>query len=383
MKRSGPSALLVVVAVLFAWGLQTVHLPAAWLFGPLVVAALFAVRDWKAVEFPKPIYIAAQATIGTALSAGFSPAALLALPRHFALFTFAVVFILLTSLFNGWILTRLTKLDVATAFLGVMPGGAGEMAAMSDSLRADTRLVVIIQYTRLLLILASLALVSSILSHSPHLFKAPQTLAAVAPVTTFAWWRMGGLILLAFLGWLAGMRTKIPAGTFLVPTLLYFILELNGIQLGRWPRPFFIAAYLIMGLQIGGRFRASTLAAVKEILLPVCGTTLLLLAGSLAVAWLLSFGMGLDATSAYLAATPGGLDSVAAVAAELQSDTAIILAVHMVRLLFVLAAGPWLVRACCKWLRHPGDREAAARSPVLLDPVSETIAPAKQGLEPD
>jgi membrane AbrB-like protein len=112
-----------------------------------------------------------------------------------------------------------------------------------------------------------------------------------------------------------------------------------------------MAAYLIMGLQIGGRFHSSTFTAIKNILLPVCGTTLLLLSGSFALAWILTREMGLDAVSAYLAATPGGLDSVAAVAAELQGDTAIILTVHLVRLLCVLIAGPWLVRGCSKWLR--------------------------------
>ena len=156
---------LLLVALLFASVLQFGHLPAAWLFGPLVASALFAVRDWQAVELPRSVYIAAQAVVGTALGAGFSPATLLTLPRHFSIFAFAVIFIVLTSLFNGWILTRSTRLDVATAFLGTMPGGAGEMAAMSDSLGADSRLVVIMQYTRLLLILASLALATPFLSH--------------------------------------------------------------------------------------------------------------------------------------------------------------------------------------------------------------------------
>jgi uncharacterized protein len=193
----------LITAVLFACALQFAHLPAAWFFGPLVASAFFALRDWQAVELPRTVYVAAQAVIGCALGAGFSPATLLTLPKHFAIFAFAVVFILLTSLLNGWLLTRRTRLDVATAFLGTMPGGAGEMAAMGDSLRADSRLVVIMQYARLLLILA---------------------------------------------------------------------------------------------------------------------------------------------------ATPGGLDSVAAVAAELQGDTAVILTVQLVRLLCVLIIGPWLVRACSRWL---------------------------------
>jgi Isochorismatase family len=50
MKLSYRSALLPITAVLFAFGLQAAHMPAAWLFGPLVASALFAVRDWQAVE---------------------------------------------------------------------------------------------------------------------------------------------------------------------------------------------------------------------------------------------------------------------------------------------------------------------------------------------
>lgn len=351
MNLSCRSVLLVLAAILFALGLQVGHLPAAWLFGPLVASAFFAVRDWQEVELPRPIYVAAQAVIGTGLGAGFSPSTLLILPKHFTVFLFAVVFILLTSLFNGWILTRCTRLNVTTAFLGTMPGGAGEMTAMSDSLLADTRLVVIMQYTRLLLILASLAFIAPVLSHLSHPAQWPHQTAVIgSPEVPYTWWKLGALALLAFAGWMTGLRTRIPAGTFLIPTVLYFLLDLSGIPLGRWPWSVFAVAYLIMGLQIGGRFRASTLDAIRDILLPVCGTTLILLAGSFALAWILTWQMGLDPMSAYLAATPGGLDSVAAVATELQGDTAIILTVHLVRLLCVLIFGPWLVRACAKWL---------------------------------
>lgn len=371
MKLTYRSILLLVTAGLFALVLQAAHLPGAWLFGPLVASALFAVRDWEAVEWPRPVYIAAQAVIGTALGAGFSPTTLLTLPKHFWIFAFAVVFILLTSLLNGWILTRSTRLDVATAFLGTMPGGAGEMAAMSDSLRADTRLVVIIQYARLLLILTSLALVTPFLNHHFPSHQVHEAVTTAALPVAFAWWKMGALCLLACAGWLAGMRTRIPAGTFLVPTVLYFLLEIGGVQLGRWPWPVFAAAYLVMGLQIGGRFRSSTLAVIKDILLPVCGTTLLLLTGSCVLAWILTRELGLDPVSAYLAATPGGLDSVAAVATELQGDTAIILTVHLVRLLCVLIAGPWLVRACSSWLMKR-DELLAIREEVSL-PIHERL----------
>jgi membrane AbrB-like protein len=104
--------------------------------------------------------------------------------------------------------------------------------------------------------------------------------------------------------------------------------------------------YAIMGLQIGGRFHPDTIMLIRQVLLPVIGTTLLLLIASVVLAAIVARLMGLDLTSAYLAATPGGLDSVAAVATDLRVDTTIVVSMHLVRLMCVLIFGPWLVRLC-------------------------------------
>jgi membrane AbrB-like protein len=347
MKWDGRLALVLVAGTALAFVFHALHLPASWLFGPLVVSAISAVQSWKAVHFPGSVYLAGQATIGTALGGGFSPRTLGVLPHHLGIFSFAVVFILLTSLLNGWLLARYTKLNAATAFLGTMPGGASVMAAMSDSLGADTRLVTAVQYTRLLIILASLACFGAVMKEHAH--TAAVAAIVAPPPDGFVAWKFGMLVLIAFTGWAAGRWTRIPAGTFLVPTLLYFILRSIGITPGAWPWPVLAAAYLIMGSQIGGRFHPSTVALIRDVILPVIGTTVLLLAASLALAWIVTREMKISFASAYLAATPGGLDSVAAVATELRIDTTIVVSMHLVRLLCVLIAGPWLVRGCLRW----------------------------------
>ncbi len=145
-----------------------------------------------------------------------------------------------------------------------------------------------------------------------------------------------GAALIAAAGWLTGMYTRVPAGAFLVPTLLYFILSACGVSLGGWPWIFLAMAYGIMGLQIGGRFHPETIGLIRRVILPVIGTTLLLLLGSLVLAFLVARMMHLDFVSAYLAATPGGLDSVAAVATDLHVDTTVVVSMHLVRLLCVL-----------------------------------------------
>ena len=173
------------------------------------------------------------------------------------------------------------------------------------------------------------------------------------------------LVVLASVGWAAGRWTRIPAGTFLVPTLLYFIVRSLGVAPGTWPWPVLAGAYLVMGSQIGGRFHPSTVALIRGVILPVIGTTVLLLTASLALAWIVTREMGISFASAYLAATPGGLDSVAAVATELRIDTTIVVSMHLVRLLCVLIAGPWLVRGCLRWFR--GRRVASGLLP--RDPI--------------
>jgi membrane AbrB-like protein len=349
MKIDRGLAALVLSAIGLAFLFHALHLPGAWLFAPLAVSAFFAVRGWYAVKLPQPLYIAGQAMIGTALGAGFSAKTLSVIPEHAGIFTFAVVFILLASLLNGWLLSRFTRLDPATSFLGTMPGGAGAMAAMSDSLGADTRLVTAIQYVRLLIILASLAIAAAFLkAHAQPV----ASLASAAPTavllqtTPFVAWKFAALLALAAIGWLAGMFTRIPAASFLVPTLLYALLGWQGVQLGGWPWLLLAVAYGIMGLQIGGRFHPSTIAMIRSVILPVIGTTSLLLVASAVLAFLVAYFMHLDLVSAYLAATPGGLDSVAAVATDLHVDTTIVVSMHLVRLLAVLLFGPWLVRLC-------------------------------------
>jgi len=347
------SVAVVAGAVISGLIFQLLGLPAAWFFGPLAVTATFAVRGFGAIFIPRAPYLAAQAVIGTALGAAFSPHSLQMIARHWGVVGFVVVSILLTSLLNGWVLTWWARIDARTAFLGTMPGGAGEMAAMSDSLGADTRLVAVMQYVRLLIIIASLLVVPKMLAHflpGPDAAQGATLVLTVAPA--FTWNGLGLLLLLVGAGYLAGVWRKIPAGTLVVPALLYLALSFFGHAPGRFPYPVFALAYLTMGLQIGSRFEPSTLTQMRRLAVPLLATTAVLMLCSVGLAIWLARALPLDGVSAYLAATPGGLDSVAAVASELHADSALIVTVHLARLLGVLLLGPWLVRGASGQVRR-------------------------------
>jgi hypothetical protein len=61
-----------------------------------------------------------------------------------------------------------------------------------------------------------------------------------------------------------------------------------------------------------------------------------------ALGWVLAAVTGIDGITAYLATTPGGIDSVAIVALGSGADAALVLAVQMLRLLAVVLAGSFL-----------------------------------------
>jgi len=347
-------ALVLLLSVAAALLLKALHLPGAWLFAALAVSATFALRKGEATEVPQPLYLAAQAAIGTALAGGFPSGLVPEWTRHAGLFAFAVLFILGASLANGYLLTRWTGLPPLTAFFGTLPGGAGAMAILADDLGADVRMVAAIQYIRILLILAALALFSALFGTpaGPHGGSggggaAPSALLAHGP---FTWAGCGVAAGLALAGWAAAMWTPFPAAAFLVPIVLSLLLGLAGVKTGALPLPVLAAAYLAMGIKIGGRFQRKTLALLGKVLPAVCGTTALLLLAAAGLAWVLSKEMGIDLASAFLAATPGGLDSVAAVASDLHGDIAVVVAMQFARLLCVLLLGPWLARGANRFL---------------------------------
>jgi len=85
----------------------------------------------------------------------------------------------------------------------------------------------------------------------------------------------------------------------------------------------------------------------------VAGSALCLMALCAVLAWCLTRVAKVDALTAYLATSPGGLDSVAIIAASTpRVDLAFVLALQSVRLLFAIAFGPLIARLVVRYSPH-------------------------------
>lgn len=90
-----------------------------------------------------------------------------------------------------------------------------------------------------------------------------------------------------------------------------------------------------------------TLLEIRAMAPLMFGSTALLIAAGALGAWFICRSAGLDAGSAILATSPGGLQAVVGMASDLGTNAPAVLAFHLVRLYTVLLLAPLL-----SWLLH-------------------------------
>jgi uncharacterized protein len=99
------------------------------------------------------------------------------------------------------------------------------------------------------------------------------------------------------------------------------------------------AAYLVLGLWVGLLFDGASVKRAGRLFPFVLASAAGLVVACAALGWALAALTGIDRITAYLATTPGGIDSVAIMALGSGADSALVLAVQMLRLLAVVLVG--------------------------------------------
>lgn len=343
-------AVLLVGSSLAGMVAQRTGLPAGWLVGPMLVALALALVWEKHPTVPPWGRIASLAVVGGVLASAFRPSVLPLVASHWLPVTLVVCATLLLSLGAGMLLSSLAHLDRKTAALGTLPGAASGMLAMSDPLGADARLVALMQYTRVVVVVVSATLVSRF-GLVPGTTSQPTSGQSLQAASQGADLLVQGTMLsycltviVAALGAWVGARLRLPAGALLGPLILGVTLEEIGVLQLLWPPGVPQGAYLVLGLWVGLLFDGASVKRAGRLLPFVLTSALGLVVACAALGWALAALTGIDGMTAYLATTPGGIDSVSIMALGSGADAALVLAVQMLRLLAVVLAGSLLGR---------------------------------------
>lgn len=333
---AGQWLILLSASLLLGFALQLLDVPAALLLGPMLVGVVMALSGATLAVSPK-IFIGCQAIIGCMIAQTLSPSMLGVLVSHWWLVALVVAMTLLASGISGYLLVRFSDLPGATGAWGASPGGASAMVAMAGEYGADVRLVAFMQYLRVLFVAGAAAIVAEC------------TMVGDNGAAEIDWWptlnfRFAATLLIALIGVWLGKKLLIPAGALLLPMLIGATLHFSVALTLQIPQWLLALAYAFIGWSVGLRFTpaivSQALRTLPQIVASIVG--LMLLCGCMA--WLLTWLLPIDLLTAYLATSPGGIDTVAIIAAGSHADTGFVMTMQSLRLISILLAGPAMAR---------------------------------------
>ncbi|HTH98350.1 MAG TPA: AbrB family transcriptional regulator [Stellaceae bacterium] len=332
--------ILLVVSMAMDWLLTSFKVPAALLLGPMLTGVAFGVggAGLKSSRFG---VVCAQAVIGCLIARSLSPSILMSVANDWFEISIAVGTSIIASAFVGWLITKLGILPGTTAAWGSTPGAAAAMVAMSEAYGADIRLVAFMQYVRVLVVVLSASAVSRILlgiSDAPI----PSSLAAATPHPHLL--SLIETLGIAFVGAYLGWKLRIPSGPLLAPMLIGATIQGFGLVDLTLPAWLLALSYTGLGWYIGLGFNREVLIRAFKALPQLLMATLLIILLCALTAWMLVAMIHTDPLTAYLATTPGGLDTVTIIAVGSHSNTPLVLAVQTLRVFGVVLTGPSIAR---------------------------------------
>lgn len=325
--------------------LDRLGVPSPALFGGVVAGLVRALVRPVPMEVPKPITIPALAVVGVTVGALVDPETLRAVGARWLPVLLVVLGTLLVSLAAGWLLRLQRGISPVTGAFAMIAGGAEGVTAMARELGADHRMVAVLQYLRVLLIVAFMPVVASLG------YGATTSGSGGLVPTGGPGWAADLLFTAAcgVVGLVLGRLLRLPVPALLGPMLVAAAADLTGLSHGAVaPGAATSLAFLVIGLQVGLNFTRDSLRTIGRALPLALVIVLGLIAACAGMGLLLTRVTDASPLDAYLATTPGGLTAVLAVASDSGADATFVLAVQVTRLFVMVLSAPLIAR----WLRR-------------------------------
>ncbi len=341
-------SILLIVSLALSAGLLAAHIPGALLLGPMAAAILVATNGARLSVHRYP-YIFAHSLLGCIIARSLDLETLKAVGLDWPIFLAIVIAVVTASSLLGYLIAKADILPGTTAVWGTSAGAASAMVLMADAHGADARLVAFMQYLRVVFVATGASIMAAFVFRISG-GTAPQTIWF--PETD--WLDLSLTLAAALAAASLGARWKIPAGTMLLPLLVTTILHVSGLISLHLPPWLLALGYGVIGWRIGLTFTRRILRHAASALPQVVGSILVLMSFCGGLAFLLWRFMGIDPLTAYLATSPGGLDSIAIIAASTPVDMSFVMALQTMRLIVVILVGPQIATFVARRIKPAG-----------------------------
>lgn len=307
-------------------------MPAPFLTGPAICVSLAGLAGFHCAV-PNILRDAIFLIIGLALGSSVTPEILQAAaawPTSLIGMCFALVAIMLAG---GFVFQKYFDMDRATAYLASSPGHLSYVLGFATDVGANTAMISVIQSMRVLILTLMVPFSVSLMTDADMGMRAPVG-QLLSPLH---------LAILAILGLGLGIvfiRIKLPAALLLAGMIISTLGHATAITPGNVPQVLSTAAFVTMGTLIGTRFSGVTRQMLRQAAVGGISFTLLALVIAILFASVVSYFTDLPLLDVIIAFSPGGLETMVAMAAIVEADPAYVALHHVARLFFLSAFVP-------------------------------------------
>ena len=336
-----------------------IGVPAAWIFGFLVVFGAYAIISDRQTTPSKQVMQPAQVVIAMVCVAPLVELDGPTVLGYVGPTAIALAVTLAVCAAAALLLWRSGAASAVSAMLATLAGGASGMTVLAAELKEDVRFVVLTQYLRLSLVVLTLPAFV-------HFFAAGSDAGTgegtAGTDDTVAWWSpewkpvVGAVVVWAVV-WLIVRATRrwinLPVPYLLLSMLATWLGGVLGVP-DEWLVPqglVLIAAYAVIGIQAGGTLTKGALKQFRSSLPLILSAVVAMIVGAIVAALLIALFTDIALLDAYLATVPGGIYAVLAFAHEAGSEP-VVTVVQVMRTLAMLVIGAYLPSIIAWWGRR-------------------------------
>ncbi|WP_322893004.1 MULTISPECIES: AbrB family transcriptional regulator [unclassified Yoonia] len=160
-------AILGACAAVGAWLGKLARLPAAPVFGPMILSGIAHFTGWVTVPPPSLFVIIAQITVGTIIGTRFVGATLADIRRDIGLAALSSGVMLVIAVGFAQVIVWAGGMPLAQAFLAYAPGGLTEMSLLTLAMQQDATYVSVIHVIRITLVIGAAPIVFAMIRKRP------------------------------------------------------------------------------------------------------------------------------------------------------------------------------------------------------------------------
>ncbi len=307
------------------------NLPLPWFLGALTFCLIASVAALP-IDRPKPLAIPMRCVLGVAIGTAFSPVLLGRMGQMVWSLALLIPFMLFVIAMGMLFYERFAKLDRATAFFAAVPGGLTDMTTMAEDAGAKPRSVILIQASRILVIVFALPLwlqwhdglaVGQAIASRIHIWD-------VAPLDGLVMFAMG------LGGWLGARWLGLAGAPIVGPMLVSGFAHAFGFTFAKMPLEILVIAQISVGVLLGCQFRGLTLKEFTSTMVWGIAYAIVLLVITALAAHYVAQWTGFDPISVLLGFAPGGQTELNLLAYVLGLDVAYVAMHHLMRLGIVI-----------------------------------------------